>query len=74
VLAGLLLMRVAENTCGQTWNTIRTQAQRIHAVTFTGPAGQFRKTTQLSKTQRDLFTALGIEPPKTILDITPTTR
>jgi hypothetical protein len=70
----LLLMRVAENTCGQTWNTIRTQAQRIHAVTFTGPAGQFRKTTQLSKTQRDLFTALGIEPPKTILDITPTTR
>ena len=70
----LLLIRVAENASGQSWNTIRTQAQRIHAVTFTGPAGQFRKTTQLSKTQRDLFAALGIDPPKTILDITSTTR
>ena len=70
----LLLMRVAENTSGQTWNTIRAQAQRVHAVTFTGPAGTFRKTTALSKTQRDLFTALGVEPPKTILDITPATH
>jgi Transposase DDE domain len=70
----LLLMRVAENTSGQTWNRIRAEAQRIHAVTFTGPAGQFCKTTQLSKTQRDLFVALGIDPPKTILDITPATH
>lgn len=70
----LLLMRVAENTSGLTWNRIRSEAQRIHAVTFTGTAGQFCKTTQLSKTQRDLFVALGIDPPKTILDITPVTR
>ncbi len=70
----LLLMRVAENTTGLTWNRIRAEAQRVHAVTFTGPAGTFRKTTQLSKTQRDLFVTLGIAPPKTILDITPTTR
>jgi hypothetical protein len=68
----LLLMRVAENTSGQTWNRIRAEAQRVHAVTFTGPAGTFRKTTLLSKTQRDLFLALGIDPPKAILDITPT--
>jgi hypothetical protein len=70
----LLLMRVAENTSGQTWNRIRAEAQRVHAVTFTGPAGTFRKTTQLSKTQRDLFVALGVDPPKTILDITTATR
>jgi hypothetical protein len=70
----LLLMRVAENTSGQTWNRIRAEVQRVHAVTFTGPAGAFRKTTQLSKTQRDLYAALGIEPPKTILDATPTTH
>jgi hypothetical protein len=70
----LLLMRVAENTSGQTWNRIRAEAQRVHAVTFTGPTGQFRKTTQLSKTQRNLFVALGVDPPKTILDITPATH
>jgi hypothetical protein len=70
----LLLIRVAENTSGQTWNRIRAEVQRLHAVTFTGPAGTFRQTTQLSKTQRDIFIALGVDPPKTILDATPTTR
>lgn len=70
----LLLMRVAENSSGQTWNRIRAEAQRIHAVTFTGPAGRFRKTTQLSKAQRDLFVALGIDPPRTILNAAPATR
>jgi hypothetical protein len=70
----LLLIRVAENTSGQTWNRIRADLQRIHAITFTGPAGTFRQTTQLSKTQRDLLVALGVDLPKTILDITPASR
>ncbi|NUR59513.1 MAG: IS1634 family transposase [Catenulispora sp.] len=70
----LLLIRVAENTSGVTWNRIRTELQRLHAITFTGPAGTFRQTTQLSKTQRDLLVALSIETPKTILDATPATR
>jgi hypothetical protein len=67
----LLLIRVAETTSGATWNRISTELQRLHAVTFTGPAGTYRQTTDLSKTQRDLFTALGIEPPKRILELTP---
>ncbi|WP_432824727.1 IS1634 family transposase [Dactylosporangium sp. CA-092794] len=62
----LLLIRVAENTSGQTWQRIRTEADRLHAVTFTGPAGTFRQTTELTKTQRDLFTALAIDPPKRV--------
>jgi hypothetical protein len=69
----LLLVRVAETTSGHTWQRIRTQAQRIHAVTFTGPAGQFRQSTELTKPQRDLFTALAIEPPKRVQDATPAT-
>jgi transposase len=67
----LLLIRVAENTSGQTWNRIRTELQRLHAVTFTGPAGTFRQTTEPTKTQRDLFTALGIDLPKRVQDVTP---
>src|SRR5206468_12447125 len=37
----LLLIRVAETTAGGswTWNRIRAELQRIHAVTCTGPAG-----------------------------------
>jgi hypothetical protein len=62
----LLLIRVAENTCGQTWQRIRTELQRLHAITFTGPAGTFRQTT---KACRDLFTALGIDLPKRVQDV-----
>lgn len=69
----LLLVRVAETTSGQTWQHIRTHAQRLHAVTFTGPAGQFRQSTELTKPQRDMYTALAIEPPKRVQDASPST-
>jgi hypothetical protein len=68
----LLLIRVAETTSGQTWQRIRTEADRLHAVTFTGPAGSFRQTTELTKAQRDLFTALTIDPPKRVQAAIPT--
>ena len=67
----LLLMRVAENTSGRPWPRIRDELQRQHAVTWTGPAGTFRQTTDLTKPLRDLYTALSIEPPKKILALNP---
>jgi len=67
----LLLMRVAENETGRPWNRIRAELQRQHAVTWTGPAGTFRQTTDLTKPLRDLYTALNIEPPKKILALEP---
>ncbi len=70
----LLLIRVTETTSGQTWNRIRTELQRLHAVTFTGPAGTFRQTTELTGPQRDLLATLSVEAPKRVLDITPATR
>jgi hypothetical protein len=69
----LLLIRVAETAAGDpwTWQRIRTELQRLHAVTYTGPAGTFRQTTELSKPQRDVLTALGLDPPKKIIEISP---
>jgi hypothetical protein len=69
----LLLIRVAEEAAGEpwTWNKIRTELQRLHAVTYTGPAGTFRQTTEPSKPQRDVLAALGIDPPKKIIEISP---
>jgi len=69
----LLLIRVAETTAGGswTWNRIRAELQRIHAVTCTGPAGTFRQTTEPGKPQRDILTALGLDPPKKIIEISP---
>ncbi len=67
----LLLIRVAGNTAGRPWNRIRAELQRQHAVTWTGPAGTFRQTTDLTRPLRDLYTALSIEPPKKILALDP---
>jgi transposase len=69
----LLLIRVAETTAGEpwTWNRIRAELQRIHAITYTGPAGTFRQTTEPTKPQRDVLTALGLDPPKRIIEISP---
>ena len=67
----LLLIRVAENTAERPWKRIRAELQRQHAVTWTGPAGTFRQATDLTKPQRDIYTALSIEPPKKILALDP---
>jgi len=69
----LLLIRVAETTAGEpwTWNRIRAELQRLHAVTYTGPAGTFRQTTEPGKAQRDILAALGLDPPKKIIEIAP---
>jgi hypothetical protein len=69
----LLLVRVAETTTGRTWPTIRADLQRLHAITYTGPAGTITQTTQPTKTQRDILTTLAIDAPKQILDLVPAT-
>jgi Transposase DDE domain len=70
----LLLIRVAETTASEpwTWQRIRTELQRLHAVTYTGPAGTFRQTTEPARSQRDVLTALGLDPPKKIIEISAT--
>ncbi len=67
----LLLIRVTENTAGRPWNRIRAELQRQHAVTWTGAAGTFRQSTDLTKPQRDIYTALSIEPPEKIISLAP---
>jgi hypothetical protein len=64
----LLLIRIVETTTERTWNTICADLQRLHLVTFTGPAGTFRQSTEPTKPQRDLFAALSLEPPTRIIE------
>jgi hypothetical protein len=45
----LLLIRIAETITGQTWPELREELQRLHAVTYIGPAGTFRQTTEPSR-------------------------
>ena len=66
----LLLIRAAENRTGQTWPAMRRELQRIHIGTFTGPAGTFRQRTDIPRTARDLLTALKIDIPSKIHELT----
>jgi len=65
-----LLARVAENRTGQAWPAMRRELQRISLGTFTGPAGTFRQRTDIPKTARDLLTALDIDVPRKIHELT----
>jgi hypothetical protein len=38
---------------------------------FTGPAGRFRQTAELTKTQRDLLAKLNVAHPKKIIEAAP---
>ena len=67
----LLLIRIAETTAGTTWNTITDDLDLLTLGTFTGPAGTFRQTAELTKTQRDLLAKLKIPHPKKIIEATP---
>ncbi|MFL6051617.1 MAG: hypothetical protein ACJ72W_01685 [Actinoallomurus sp.] len=70
----MLLIRIAEATTGQTWQSLRRELQRLHAVTLTSPDGTFRQTTQPTKPQIDIYARLDLPLPGKILQITPTGR
>jgi hypothetical protein len=61
----LLLVRVAENTCEDTWPNLRRELEKLQLGSFSGPAGSFRQRTELTAAQRAILTKLELaEPPR----------
>ena len=67
----LLLIRIIETTCDDTWSNLRLQLERLHVGTFTGPAGTFRQCTEATKAQQTILTALQVPAPPRILEAAP---
>jgi hypothetical protein len=67
----LLLIRIIENTTGQTWATVREDLQDLHVGTFTGPAGTFAQASTLTPAAKTILSALNVAPPKKILALVP---
>src|SRR6266498_3990553 len=59
----LLLTRVAERSCEQTWRRINRETSRLPQVTLAGEAGTIAQTTPLRPTHRAIYQALSIDPP-----------
>ena len=70
-LALLLMILLAERTTNQTWRRIALDMQRLHLVTLTGPVGTVTHTTTLTTAQREILTALHINPPARVTALTP---
>jgi hypothetical protein len=62
----LLLTRVAERSCEQTWRRINRETGRLQQVTLAGEAGTIVQTTPLRPTQQAIYQALSIDPPPRI--------
>jgi hypothetical protein len=70
---GLLLIRVAETRTGRRWPDLHRELDRIHLGTFTGPAGTFRRRTELTNSQTTTLTTLDLPVPPLITEATPAT-
>jgi hypothetical protein len=66
----LLLIRVAENATGQTWNRVSRELDRLAAVTLAGPAGTVAQTTDPTDTQRGFLAACNVPPPPRLTTLT----
>lgn len=67
----LLLVRVVETTCGDTWPNLRHELQRLRIGGFTGPAGTFRQRTEITTPQRAILAKLRLAEPPRIHELTP---
>ncbi len=67
----LLLARISENACEQTWPELRRELDKIHVGTFTGPAGTFRQRTEITKPQAAILKTLDISAPPRIYQLKP---
>src|SRR5665647_1962213 len=67
----LLLIRVTETTCGDTWPNLRRELEKIKVGTFTGPAGSFRQRTEITASQRAILGKLELAEPPRIQQLTP---
>src|SRR5829696_8185127 len=68
----LLLTRVAERSCEQTWRRISRETSRLQQITLAGEAGTIVQTTPLRPTQRAIYQALSIDPPPRVSAFDPT--
>lgn len=69
----LLLIRIIETTCQDTWPALRRELDRVKIGTFTGPAGTFQQRTEITKPQRDILAKLDLPEPPRIYQLTPAT-
>lgn len=70
-VVALLLERIAERACEDTWRNIRTALDEVQVVTCETPSGSFLKTTRASPATLELLKKLDVPPPPRLLEVKP---
>lgn len=70
----LLMLRVAENTLGDTWRNIRDELERVHLVALATSEGQVAQRSELTAAQRAILKGLDLPEPPRFFDFTPTSE
>ncbi len=65
-----MLIRVVENTTGDTWRNTRHELDRMHLVTLATPGGQVAQRTATTPAQKTILAALELPEPPKFLDFT----
>ena len=65
----LLLERLAEHACGDTWRNIRDDLKQIKLVQLSGPNGDLWQVTEPRPNARKRLKSLRIKPPPPILKL-----
>ena len=67
----LLLIRVAENSCRDSWPNLRRELEKIKLGSFAGAAGCFRQRSEITAPQRAILAKLELPEPARITDLAP---
>jgi DDE family transposase len=69
----LLLIRVVENTTGDTWRNARQELDRMHLITLATGDGQVAQRSALTAGHKAILAALDLPEPPRFLDFTTAT-
>ena len=67
----LLLIRVMETSCGDSWPQLRRELQKMQLGSFQGAAGSFHQRTEITASQRVILGRLQLTEPPRIQELTP---
>lgn len=65
----LLLVRIAENKIGETWDRIRDELELMSLGHFSSDKGEIYQRTELTAKQKQYFSNLNISPPNKLVNV-----
>jgi hypothetical protein len=67
----LLLVRVIETTCEESWPSLRHELEKLRLGSFRGASGSFSQRSEITASQRAILAKLQLSEPPLIQELTP---